>query len=105
MFAFDHIPIALVFLIITITAQLFRHFVIAVASVVVHIVPEVNRNAFVTLAYVMIPQAWKVQHVTGIHSDFVGGSIGVLRVPLKVRFQRIDTNPLDEPRFAYFCKK
>lgn len=86
-----------------VSAQLFHHFVEAVARIVLHVVPKVDRDAFVALAHVVVPEGRQVQDVTGVDAYLVGGGARVLREAVQVRSERIDADPLDEPGVADFC--
>lgn len=87
---------------LSIVAKFFHHFVETVTGIVVHVVPKVDRNAFVALSYMMIPKAGKVQQVPSVQTNFVGCCIRVAGKPFQIWLQRIHADPLDHPWFTYF---
>ena len=82
------------------SAQFLRHFVVAVSSIVLHVVPKVDSNALVALSNVMIPQARQIQNVSGIDAHFENGRFIVIRVFFEAGFKRIDANPLEFNGFS-----
>lgn len=77
-----------------------RHLVVAVPCIVIHVIPEVHGDAFVTLTHVMIPQTRQVKQIAGVDTDLLHGRLCVLRILFQIRFQRINAHPFDGDRFS-----
>lgn len=76
-------------------AQFLDHSVITVSGIIVHIEPEINRNALVTLSHVMVPQAGQEQQIALVYPKLVSKGFAKLRIPLCVRTQRVNVHPID----------
>ncbi len=95
--------LALLFL--SITQHFFDHFIIAVACIVFHVVPEIHSYTLVALLEMVVPKRGQIEHVSSIDSYFIHICILILGIGFQIWLQRVQIGPFNHYRFVTVCNR